>query len=233
MPISFPTTGLTPNVTTYTYDGLTWIWTGAVWQSVGTAQGVQGAQGTTGTQGVQGTQGTQGGTPILSGVTPAAIGTASAGISTSASRDDHVHAITNVALLNANNTFTDRQFIFNNTPANAALLIRGAPSQTAEVVIVQNSAGQTGATLSSGLFVRSGYNGAITMNAGATSELSSVSIYSYNVARRGLVIKGLASQTANLLEVQDSVGAPLSAIDPAGNFTKGDGDQIVLASQIF
>ena len=49
MPINFPTTGLVANVTTYSYDGRTWIWTGFVWQSVGT---VQGLQGTTGTKGI-------------------------------------------------------------------------------------------------------------------------------------------------------------------------------------
>ena len=46
MAISFPTTGLTPNVTTYTFSSRTWIWTGTVWQSVGTVTGAQGTQGT-------------------------------------------------------------------------------------------------------------------------------------------------------------------------------------------
>ena len=49
MAISFPTTGLTPNVTTYTYSSRTWIWTGTVWQSVGTVTGgiTSGAYSTT------------------------------------------------------------------------------------------------------------------------------------------------------------------------------------------
>lgn len=73
MPINFPTTGLTPGVTTYTYLSSTWLWTGTVWQSVGTAQGLQGTQGIQGrsvqgiqgqagsVQGIQGIQGIQGG----------------------------------------------------------------------------------------------------------------------------------------------------------------------------
>jgi len=66
MAISFPTTGLTPNVTTYTYSGRTWVWTGTVWQSVGTATG---AQGTTGSQGATGTQGPAGtGTQGIQGI---------------------------------------------------------------------------------------------------------------------------------------------------------------------
>jgi len=51
MPANFPTTGLTPNVTTYTYSGRTWLWTGTAWQSQGTIQGII---GTTGAQGIQG-----------------------------------------------------------------------------------------------------------------------------------------------------------------------------------
>jgi hypothetical protein len=51
MPANFPTTGLTPNVTTYTYSGRTWLWTGTAWKSQGTIQGIIGA---TGAQGIQG-----------------------------------------------------------------------------------------------------------------------------------------------------------------------------------
>ena len=60
MPISFPTTGLVANVTTYTYSGFTWIWNGTTWDSVGTVQGVTGPQGIQGTTGTQGTTGLQG-----------------------------------------------------------------------------------------------------------------------------------------------------------------------------
>ena len=71
MAISFPSIGLVPNVTTYTYGNKTWLWTGVAWSAVLTApsqgvqgtQGFQGLQGTSGLQGtfgLQGTQGTQG-----------------------------------------------------------------------------------------------------------------------------------------------------------------------------
>jgi len=234
MPISFPTTGLTPNVTTYTYSGLTWLWTGSVWQSVGTVS-VQGTQGIQGAQGIQGTQGIQGSTPLLSATTPTAVGTAAAGISTSASRDDHVHSIANVAYTNVTNTFATSQNIYGSVASNASLAVRGAASQSADILSVQNSAGQAGfgVTASGGIQVRSAFNGPITVLAGATGDLSSMSVYTYNIARKGIVIKGLSGQTANLVEMQDYLGNPLSAVDPAGNFTKGDGDQLVLASQIF
>jgi len=69
MAINFPTSGLVAGTTTYTYANHTWLWSGTVWQSVGTAQGVQGIQGFPGqgiqgpagsVQGIQGIQGLQG-----------------------------------------------------------------------------------------------------------------------------------------------------------------------------
>lgn len=55
MPFSFPPTPAVND--TYSYSGRTWIWTGVVWQSVGTAQGLTGAQGQQGDPGAQGAQG--------------------------------------------------------------------------------------------------------------------------------------------------------------------------------
>jgi hypothetical protein len=62
MPLSFPTSGLTPNVTTYTFASRTWLWTGTVWQSVGSATGSQGVQG------VQGVQGSYASDPTVTGL---------------------------------------------------------------------------------------------------------------------------------------------------------------------
>jgi len=82
MPASFPNPPSTNQI--YTYNDISWIWTGTVWKSVGTAQGVagnqgvqgisgsyaaQGIQGTTGIQGPRGVQGTQG-TYTVSSTTP-------------------------------------------------------------------------------------------------------------------------------------------------------------------
>jgi hypothetical protein len=60
MPLSFPTTGLVTNVTTYSFSGRTWLWNGSSWQSVGTVQGVAGPQGIQGAAALQGTVGLQG-----------------------------------------------------------------------------------------------------------------------------------------------------------------------------
>ena len=39
------------------------------------------------------------------------------------------------------------------------------------------------------------------------------------ISTKGLVLKAAASQSANLLEVQDSSGNVLAYIDPSGNFS--------------
>jgi hypothetical protein len=55
MPLLFPST---PSIgQQYSYNGRTWQWTGSVWQSVGTIQGLQGSQGGIGGSGIQGIQG--------------------------------------------------------------------------------------------------------------------------------------------------------------------------------
>jgi hypothetical protein len=40
MPLNFPTTGLTANITTYTFSGNTWIWNGYAWDTVVTPASV-------------------------------------------------------------------------------------------------------------------------------------------------------------------------------------------------
>jgi len=152
MPITFPTSGLTANVTTYTYGGLTWLWTGSVWQSVGSVsvQGIQGTQGLQGTIGLQGFTGSAGGT------------------------------------------------------------------------------GPTGAQGLTGGFGTQGIQGLQGIGFG-TSQI----VYPTNTASVGFAVQGLSGQTGRLTEWRNSSGTPLSGIDTVGNLTKGDGDQIVLASQIF
>ena len=151
MPINFPTTGLTPGVTTYSQSGLTWVWTGSVWQSVGSAsvQGSQGVQGIQGFNGIQGVPGEAGGT---------------------------------------------------------------------------GPEGPQGLTGGFGIQGIQGVQGTF-----GTSPI----VFSAGPDAVGFTIQGLTGQTARLIEWRSPTGSVLSGIDAAGNLTKGDGDQIVLASQIF
>lgn len=63
MPLNFPPSPLVDDF--YSEGGRTWVWTGIVWRSAGTAQGL------TGLQGIQGLQGLQGPNAAVSfGITP-------------------------------------------------------------------------------------------------------------------------------------------------------------------
>jgi hypothetical protein len=152
MPITFPTSGLTPNVTTYTYSGLTWLWTGSVWQSVGSVS----VQGTQGNQGLQGTIGLQGFTGAGGGAGPQGVQGLTGGFG------------------------------------------------------IQGIQGLQGTGL-------------------GTSQV----VYPTTSASVGFAVQGLTGQTGRLIEWRNPTGTALSGIDSVGNLTKGDGDQIVLASQIF
>jgi hypothetical protein len=151
MPINFPTTGLTANVTTYTYSGLTWIWTGSVWQSVGSVA-VQGTQGTQGIQGIPAAQGIQG----LQGST----GTSGIGVATSplnltgntvslnigsgltTSGVNLIVDSTIIPYLANSNTFTGSpQQITIGTSTNKGFIIKGATSQSANLQEWQDSLG--------------------------------------------------------------------------------------------
>ena len=123
------------------------------------------------------------------------------------------------------------------TAAITPLIVQGAASQTANLQEWQNSA--------NGVLARINQNGNIgtaasfgSTTAGLTIltpnfDTSGMGIVIQNAAHKGLIVQGAASQTANLQEWQNNSGIILSAVDTAGNFTKGDGDQLVLAAQIF
>lgn len=60
MSIIFPNTGLTPNVSTYTVDTRTWVYTGVAWKLVTNLVGTTGPTGYTGPIGITGVTGPTG-----------------------------------------------------------------------------------------------------------------------------------------------------------------------------
>jgi hypothetical protein len=116
--------------------------------------------------------------------------------------------------------------------AGIGVVIRGNGSQTADLQQWQSSGGVSVAKISA--------YGDLTIPdsriaLGSSSLLGNTFLFvnsAYNTYTP-IVARGASGQTANLQEWQDSSGTLLSAIDKAGNLTKGDGDQLVLASQIF
>jgi len=118
------------------------------------------------------------------------------------------------------------------------LTINGNGTQTADYFQIKNSGSAILLQLNASnqlnvnygsIYAQGGIRGGSNNHIG----LAGVSAFASNAAYLALGVKGAASQTANLTEWQNSGGTVLSAIDPIGNFTKGDGDQMVLASQVF
>jgi hypothetical protein len=115
------------------------------------------------------------------------------------------------------------------------LTITANSTQTANLQEWRNNGGGVlAAVLTSGFILTAGLtdvagNGAFL----STAPSGAISVNTRTSTIVGFIVKGVASQSANLQQWQNSAGTVLSAIDTEGNFTKGDGDQLLLAGQIF
>jgi hypothetical protein len=121
---------------------------------------------------------------------------------------------------------TTALFVTATSASGIAVIARAAAAQTANIQEWQITDGT----------VRSFINPIGRMGV-RLSEMAvgteSLSVGTVNTTDIGIVVRGVAAQTANLQEWQNSSGTILSAVDKAGNLTKGDGDQLVLAGQIY
>jgi hypothetical protein len=123
------------------------------------------------------------------------------------------------------------------TPSNCYI---GANNNSGGQIILYGSAGGYGVgfkTTSSGNEVIRFNSGQITLTVGQGGNNagllvngnlgSSGSVASFvnagNVASKGIVVKGAASQTGNLQEWQNNAGTALATVDPAGNFSAPGG----------
>ena len=115
------------------------------------------------------------------------------------------------ARLGAANAFTvGGHTITNAAAATIPLYIRGAASQSADLTQWQNSAGTVLAYVSPAGSI---YAPRLLLNADLSARLN-VGITAAN--QIGQVIRGAASQSANLLEWQNSSGAVLAYVNPSG-----------------
>jgi hypothetical protein len=133
-----------------------------------------------------------------------------------------------------NNTYQVQ--VINGTAARIAFMIKAAASQTGNLTEWQDSNSNVIALVNSsaefrgtGLVNLSSYQNSrfLPQDAGALINTNIVG----NVGLR--VQNTNVSATADLQQWQNSSGTVLSKIDISGNFSKGDGDQLVLANQIF
>ena len=127
---------------------------------------------------------------------------------------------TNLAKLDtANNFSVGGHLITNSATAIVPLAVRGVASQTANLQEWQNSAGSTVASISSlGLFNNS-TTGIITSytRQGGAPFLATLSVGTNGTAQVGAVIRGVASQSANLQEWQNSGGTARAQVTADGS----------------
>jgi hypothetical protein len=139
-----------------------------------------------------------------------------------------------VARDNTANAFTvGGHSITNDAAGTVPLFIRGASGQTANLFEIQNNAGTVLSRVTSTGIIETGQYVNMTTNANAgiaVGGLYRLAFGNTNVATQanssgattvGLVVKGAASQSANLQEWQNSSGTILASINPSGTITGG------------
>ena len=128
---------------------------------------------------------------------------------------------------------TEKVFLLNDNAANVGLIIKGAASQTANLQQWQNSAGSVLASISATGHIYTneritGSNGLSIFNAAAFGSPSLFPPFTYDsivnittlyASSPGLVIRGVASQTADLQQWRKSDGTVLAKVDKDGNFS--------------
>jgi hypothetical protein len=133
-----------------------------------------------------------------------------------------------------NNTYQVQ--VINGTAARIAFMIKGAASQTGNLTEWQDSNSNVIALINtSAEFRGAGLVNLISyQNSRFLPDNAGALINTNIVGNVGLRVQNTnASATADLQQWQNSSGTVLSKIDIVGNFSKGDGDQLVLASQVF
>jgi hypothetical protein len=189
-------------------------------------QGATGAQGATGPQGATGATGAQGATGP-SGVVSVTAPITNTGSSTSAvigvdqsqfviaqsQVTDLVSALAGKAALTASQTFTGTQTVVTGADANKGLIVKAnSGTQSGNLFEGQNSAGAASTILTSGYSFLTLGNGAF----GTTSGLARITAIIGTATNIGVVIRGAASQSANLQEWQNSAGTILGRINNFG-----------------
>ena len=187
------------------------------------AQGIQGPAGPTGAGGAQGLKGDTGnkGDKGDTGAGVVAGGTTGQALLKIDGTDYNTQWST-IPLLSTANTFTGGvQQITTASAATKGLIVKGTASQTANLQEWQNSSG----TLLSKINANGdpGFNYITSVSGGGSflqfTNNAEVTVSTDNAARKPLVVKGAASQTANLQEWQNSAGTVLASATSNGSIT--------------
>jgi len=113
---------------------------------------------------------------------------------------------------NARNTF------YANSSASVGVVIQGAASQSANLQEWQDSAGATLASISSLGSFNNTTTGILTkfIRLGGAGYLGTLSLIAESASTTAVVVRGAASQSANLTEWQNSGGTAIASISSAG-----------------
>ena len=192
------TTSTSITLSVDTFAGVT-AWTGWTFTVAGTV-GATGAQGSSGVIGVT--------APITNTGTSTS---ATIGIDQS-----------NFALLNANNSFTGAQTLAPSTTNAVALSI--TPNGTGNQITGTNFSISSGGTITQGsstntFKVDSAFGQVSIRNGGANA--GSLGVGTGNSTTSGVVVKGVSSQTADLLQTQNSAGTVLGGRNAVGQIYTG------------
>ncbi len=117
---------------------------------------------------------------------------------------------------------------FPQSASSVGLVVKGLASQTGNLQEWQSSSGTVLVSVQANGYIQGSYVN-LTSGGGILSS-SSNQLYANSGSwlivipgptKNGLIIQAAASQTANLQEWQDSTGAVIAKLDPAGGFTTG------------
>ena len=124
--------------------------------------------------------------------------------------------VTGVLGVGDGNDGSTQVFITSTLASRKGLIVRGPANPTANLQEWQTSEGATRAKVEASGSIQVGGTFWAQSPAGADTHGFAVGVYTPAANRVGLLLKGTANQTANLLEVQDSAGAVLAAVGPTG-----------------
>jgi hypothetical protein len=161
--------------------------------------------------------------PAASTTTPSMDGTAAVGTATTYARADHVHATdTSLASLAGNNSFTGANTFAPSTTNAVALTL--TPNGTGNQITGSNFSVSSGGTITQGTStatfkVDASYGQVSIRNSGA--NIGSLTVGSGNVTTLGVVVKGVGSQTADLIQLQSSASVILGGANAAGQIYAG------------
>ena len=192
--------------------------------------GPQGPTGATGATGPQGPQGIQGNTGVVTATAPITynsgtqtVGIDQAGLTLAQSQvTGLVTALAGKANLAGGNAFTGAQTIAPTAVGQIPLNITAIASQTANNIRIQNSSASTIFSVSAGGSI---YGQTLSLASSITGT-QVLGIQPYGATTIGAIIRGAASQTANLQEWQNSAGTIRARIDQDGQFFNSFGIMI-------